>query len=94
VEGPRGETTLASVWLDDDLAYFASRVPLGTVVDARDVDDAWCLGVVVGEARDAGVLRRFLRVHYCGWDATTDDWISVADSRIAPAGLHTAAVGI
>lgn len=78
------------MFLEDDLTFFASRVPLGTVVDARDLDDVWCLAVVVAEARDAGALRRFLRIHYAGWDAVTEDWASVADGRIAPAGTHTA----
>jgi hypothetical protein len=64
-------------------------VPLGAVVDACDVDGHWCVAVVVAEARDAGVLRRHLKVHYAGWDVTTADWVSVADGRILPPGAQT-----
>jgi hypothetical protein len=78
----------ASTALDDDLAWFASTVPLGTVVESRDSEDDWCLAVVVGEARDAGAARRHVRVHYAGWDSTADDWLAVGDGRLAPLGAH------
>lgn len=75
----------------NDLTWFAAHVPLGTLVDARDVDQVWCIAVVMAESRDAGVLRRFVRVRYAGWDSVADEWLSTVEGRIAPVGSYTAA---
>ena len=84
---PQSQLWFLSPW-DEELAWFASAVPLGSVVEARDTEEDWCVAVVVGESRDAGVLRRYVRVHYAGWDTTADDWISVADGRVMPLGAN------
>jgi hypothetical protein len=85
-------TPAQAIALEDDLAWFAAHAPLGCVVEARDVAEDWCAAVLVAEARDAGVARRFVRAHYAGWDSTADDWISTAEVpvRVVPAGTHLA----
>jgi len=61
---------------------------------------AWTLGRVVAEWRDAGLLRRFLRVALvlppgAGARAGAVDaaWVPVADARVVPCGLFDAAAG-
>jgi len=72
-----------------DGIWFSHHVPLGTVVDALDMDREWCVGVVLAETRDGGLLRRFLRIRFAGWESTADDWVSVEEARLAPLGTHT-----
>ena len=74
--------------LDDDLTWFATHVPLGSAVEAKDTEGTWCLAAVVGEAADAGCLRRFVRVRYSGWDSLADDWVSVCSGLVVPLGTH------
>jgi hypothetical protein len=81
-------TGLTSTEVADDLSWFASYVPLGTLVNVESVNGHWTIAIVCGDSRDAGVLRRFVRVHYCGWDTAVDDWISVLGGKISPLGMR------
>ena len=74
--------------IEDDFVAFATAVPLGTLVEARDPDEDWGAALVVAEACDAGTLRRYVRVRYPGYSSANDDWISVADNRIMPLGAN------
>ena len=73
-----------------DIRAFLSAVPLGTVVEARDASGQWYVAVVVADARDAGTLRRYVRVRYAGWDSCVDDWTSVeaVPPTVVPLGTH------
>ena len=91
---PEGAPPLAP--LSADLVEFGRNVPLGAVVDgcARGVRvlkgaSPWSPCVVVGERRDAGVLRRFLKLHALGTSHVCDAWVGVGSGAVAPLGLFT-----
>lgn len=71
------------------IADFCERLPVGSVVDARDATGAWCAAVIVETWSDAGVSRRYCRIHFSGWDSAESEWVSVADGRIVPYGVFT-----
>jgi hypothetical protein len=55
----------------------------------------WALGVVTGEARDAGALRRYVHVTPAPWagGGGGGEWVAVGDARITPAGAVTLGPG-
>ena len=71
-----------------DVRSFLAEVPLGTVVEARDTSGQWYVAIIIADSRDAGTLRRYLRVRYAGWDSAVDDWASVeaAPPLVVPLG--------
>jgi hypothetical protein len=85
---PRGEiafetntNTAAGV---DDARWRASVEP-GSLVDARDKEDAWFESVVLPRAK--GQPPGTLRVHFLGWSSSFDEDIPRASDRLQP--LHT-----
>lgn len=73
-----------------------SCLPLLSAESAAGADAAiaparWARARIVAEARDAGTLRRYICVDVAGLEplAYASEWISVADSRVAPLGVFT-----
>lgn len=70
--------------LVEDLQWFGMHVPMGARVEARDELMDWCTGVVVGERRDAGAVRRYVRVRFDGWGPGFDEWVRVVPEKVDP----------
>jgi hypothetical protein len=68
--------------LHSDLVWFAKHCPVGSNIEGLDREGSWCRGVVVGEARNAGQERVWVKVAFAGWGSEFDEWIRVGDSNV------------
>ncbi|GAB9473957.1 Multidrug/oligosaccharidyl-lipid/polysaccharide, partial [Globisporangium polare] len=66
-----------------DAVNKAERVGLGMLVDARDTQERWCEAKIV----DLNAKKREVFVHYVGWNARYDAWLSV--KFLTAHGSHT-----
>eukprot|EP00494_Astrolonche_serrata_P028907 UN29174 len=63
-----------------------NSLTINELVDAKDVQNKWYKAMIRKHNKSKGTM-----VHFCGWSAKYDEWISLTDAkdRIAPYGVYT-----
>ncbi len=108
-----GAAACAALGAAGPLGAAAAPAAAALAVDAAVAEAAttqrslWALGVVTGEVRDAGALRRYLHVTPAPWwgagagagaaataAAAGGEWVAVGDARVMPAGAVTLGGGV
>ena len=82
MKGGKGREMEVEGEVTEEGEVWLAQLGVGSKLSARDTRELWCPATVVS-CRGEGAQRKLL-VHYKGWKARWDEWLSLGSGRIRP----------